>query len=205
VLQDVDVITESTLSTSVISRPEQIGAKKTRVAAAWLEARGFRTVIVERRFDENQRVGVGEPMVALFGVDNPAARRSIENCGFRLVVDAGLGAGYRDFRAMRLRTFPGPSKAALLWAAPEAAASGEPELAPAYRDMVSNGADPCGVTTLATRAVGAPFVGCVAAGYALAEIVRRELGGARTSFIDLNLKAPQRHELGLLVRSAYGQ
>lgn len=206
VLQDVDVVTESTLSTSVISRPEHVGCKKTRVAAAWLEARGFRTVIMERRLDEHQRVGAaGEPMVAVFGVDNPAARRSIETCGFRLIVDAGLGAGYRDFRAIRLRTFPGPSKAALLWSLPEDVASREPELAPAYRDMVARGADPCGVTTLATRAVGAPFVGCVAAGYALAEIARRELGGTGASFIDLNLKDPQRHELGLLEGSSYGQ
>lgn len=205
VLQDVDVITESTLSSSVISRPEQVGSKKTRVVAAWLEARGFRTAIVERRFDEHQRVGAGEPMMALFGVDNAAARRSSENCGFRLVVDAGLGSGYRDFRAMRLRTFPGPSKAAQLWAAPQAAASEAHELAPAYCDMLAKGADPCGVTTLATRAVGAPFVGCVAAGYALAEIARRELGGGGASFIDLNLKDPQRHELEILEGGSYGQ
>jgi hypothetical protein len=196
VLQDVDHITKSTLSTSMVSREDDISHKKTRVAAAWLEARGFKTSIVERRFDENQQVAAGEPLVALFGVDNPAARRCIEGVGFRLVIDAGLGAGYRDFRAMRLRAFPGPSKAADLWAVPDAAAAGQPQLAKAYQDLVAKGADPCGVTTLATRAVGAPFVGCVAAGYALAEIARRELGGAGTTFIDLNLREPQRQEVG---------
>lgn len=196
VLQDVDYITKSTLSTSMVSQADTIGHKKTRVAAAWLEARGFKTSIVERRFDENQRVGVGEPLVALFGVDNPAARRCIEEAGFRLVIDVGLGAGFRDFRAMRLRTFPGPSKAAALWAVPDAVSAGQPQLAKAYQDLVARGADPCGVTTLATRAVGAPFVGCVAAGYALAEIARRELGGTGTAFIDLNLREPQRQEVG---------
>jgi hypothetical protein len=196
VLQDVDHITKSTLSTSMVSQQSAIGHKKTRVAAAWLEDRGFQTSIVERRFDENQKVAAGEPLVALFGVDNPAARRCVEGAGFRLVIDAGLGAGYRDFRAMRLRTFPGPSKAADLWAVPDAATADQPQLTKAYQDLVAKGADPCGVTTLATRAVGAPFVGCVAAGYALAEIARREMGGAGTTFIDLNLREPQRQEVG---------
>ncbi len=196
VLQDVDHITKSTLSTSMVSQSSVIGHKKTRVASAWLEARGFKTSIVERRFDENQRVGAGEPLVALFGVDNPAARRCIEQTGFRLVIDAGLGSGYRDFRAMRLRTFPGPSKADVLWAVPDAGAASQPQLAKGYQDLVNKGADPCGVTTLATRAVGAPFVGCVAAGFALAEIARRERGGAGTTFIDLNLREPQRQDVG---------
>lgn len=197
VLQDVDHITKSTLSTSMVSQERDIDHKKTRVAAAWLEARGFKISIVERRFDENQRVAAGEPLVALFGVDNPAARRCIEEADFRLVIDTGLGAGYRDFRAMRLRTFPGPSKAAALWAIPDAVAAGQPQLAKGYQDLVAKGADPCGVTMLATRAVGAPFVGCVAAGYALAEIARRELGGAAAAFIDMNLREPQRQEVGL--------
>jgi hypothetical protein len=196
VLQDVDVITKSTLSTSMLSKHESIGTKKTRVVARWLEARGFHTALVERRFDEHQRVAAGEPTVALFGVDNPAARRSLESAGFRLVVDAGLGAGYRDFGAMRLRTFPGASNAADLWATPAHAAASEPQLARAYRDLLAKGADPCGVTTLATRAVGAPFVGCVAAGYVLAEVARREQGGAGTGFINLNLRDPQRQEVG---------
>lgn len=196
VLQDVDLITKSTLSTSMVSQPESVGAKKTRVVASWLEARGFKTALVERRFNEEQRTAAGEPMVALFGVDNPAARRSLESAGFRLVIDAGLGAGYRDFRAMRLRTFPGPSRAADLWATPLDAAAAEPQLAKAYQDMVAKGADPCGVTTLATRSVGAPFVGCVAAGYVLAEVARREQGGAGATFIDLSLREPQRQEVG---------
>ena len=45
------------------------------------------------------------------------ARRACEAAGFRLVIDAGLGPGHRDFRGIRIRTFPGPSKAAQLWAA----------------------------------------------------------------------------------------
>jgi len=77
-LQDVDVVSESTLSTSMISHASDRGQKKTRVVARWLEARGYRTSLIERRFDEALRVRAEEPGTALFGVDNAAARRVIE-------------------------------------------------------------------------------------------------------------------------------
>jgi hypothetical protein len=193
-LQDVDTVTESTLSTSMLSTRADVGKRKLRVTARWLEARGFETALVERRFDGAQRVAAGEPTVALFGVDNPAARRVLEGCGFRLVIDAGLGSGYRDFRAIRVRMFPGPATAATLWAAP--AETGVASMAPAYRKLIDEGADLCGVTTLAARAVGAPFVGCVAAGYVLAERIRRQIGGQHLGFVDLSLREPRRMEAG---------
>lgn len=188
-LQDIDVVTRSTLSTSVLSNVCDISQHKTRVAAAWLEARGFQTHLVERRFDGSQRVAPSEPQRALFGVDNAAARRVLENAGFAHVVDAGLGSGFKDFRAMRIRTFPGPSSAALLWAS-QPAVNGA-EHAAAYRHLLASGADPCGVTTLATRSVGAPFVGCVAAGHAISALVRNTLGESPYPAIDLNLRDPQ--------------
>lgn len=193
-LQDVDSITKSSVSTSMLSTVSDVNQMKTRIVARWLETRGFKTSLVERRFDGSQRVAASEPTVALFGVDNPAARRVVENCGFRLVIDAGLGAGYRDFRAIRIRTFPGPSMAASLWAAPQS--EGAIALPAAYQKLLAEGAEACGVTTLASRAVAAPFVGCVAAGYVLAERVRRQLGGAPLGFMDLNLRDPRGADIG---------
>jgi hypothetical protein len=186
VLQDTDRLTESSLSTCLLARPEDIGRRKTRIGSAWLEVRGVQTRLVERRFDEHQRPAASEPSVALMGVDNPATRRLIDRAGYRLVVDAGLGAGYQDFRAIRLRTFPGPSLSASVWT--DAAPPSSTPLPAAYERLLADGADPCGVTTLASRAVGAPFVGCVAAGFALAEIVRRQRGGAGLGFVDVNLR-----------------
>lgn len=185
-LQDIDVVTRSTLSTSVLSNEADLGRQKTQVAAAWLEARGFTTRGVEHRFDGTQRVGSSEPQRALFGVDNAAARRVLENAGFAHVVDAGLGSGFKDFRALRVRTFPGPSSAAFLWAS-HPTANGV-EYAAAYRHLLAAGADPCGVTTLATRSVGAPFVGCVAAGHAIAALLRHALREKPYAVIDLNLR-----------------
>jgi hypothetical protein len=187
-LQDIDTITESTLSTSVLSGAEDLGRKKTRVVSDWLEGRGFETRIVERRFDAATRWSATEPTTALFGVDNAAARRCCEQAGFSLVLDAGLGSGYRDFRALRVRAFPGASSAARLWA--EEPIQPASEHAPAYRALLKGGRDPCGVTTLATRAVGAPFVGCYAAAIVVAELVKRRLTGHSYDVIDVNLRDP---------------
>ena len=87
---------------------------------------------------------------------------------------------------MRVRTFPGPSSAGALWAS-QPASTGE-ERAEAYRHLLASGADPCGVTTLATRSVGAPFVGCVAAGHAIAALLRHTAGESPYPVIDLNLR-----------------
>jgi len=188
VLQDIDVVTGSTITTSVLSTAVDVRRKKTRVVAEWMEQRGFDTRLVERRFDTATRVAASEPMTALFGVDNPAARRVSEGAGFSLVLDAGLGSGYRDFRSLRVRAFPGASAADKIWAA-----AMEPTAAPlaaAYQTLLVEGKDPCGVTTLATRAVGAPFVGCYASAVMLGELFRRRAGQLGNSVVDVNLRNP---------------
>ena len=55
VLQDIDIITPSTESTSILSDATLINIKKTRAMAAWAERRGFTTAIHERLFDASFR------------------------------------------------------------------------------------------------------------------------------------------------------
>lgn len=192
-LQDMDTVTGSTISTSVLSGRNDVGVMKTRVVAAWLESRGFKTRLLERRFDSSTRIAVSDPSVALFGVDNASARRCCEQAGFSLVMDAGLGSGYRDFRALRVRAYPGGSSAAQIWAQDHEVKT--VEVAPAYTALVADGHDPCGVTTLATRAVGAPFVGCYAAAILLAQLFKRRLTGIGADVLNVNLRHPGRLEI----------
>lgn len=109
-LQDIDVVTKSTLSTSMLSVTSDIKARKTRIVAKWLEQRGYSTALVERRFDGAQRVGLNEPQLALFGVDNVAARRILEGAGLRFVMDAGLGSVYGIFAPFECELFQGHQK-----------------------------------------------------------------------------------------------
>ena len=167
-----------------------IGRKKTRTMAAWCECRGFETVIHERLFDALFRRQDNEPAVALCGLDNALGRQALDQVGFDFVVEAGLGRGHRDFRAIRLHTLPGSRSATQIW---RGDAEGEQvDDRPAYTRMLERGElDRCGVTLLAGKAVGAPFVGVAAATLVLAELLRLLHGGNVHELIDLDLKFPE--------------
>jgi len=186
VLQDTDVISRSTESTSVLTEASMVGTRKTRAMAAWAERRGFRTAIYERAFDATFRRQPEEPAIALCGIDNAIGRRALDDAGFSLVVEAGLGRGHRDFRTMRLHTLPASRPSAEMW---KRAPTGEDLTSqPAYRSLVADGAlDRCGVTLLAGKAVGAPFVGAVAATLVVSQVLRLLHGAPLDELVDLDL------------------
>ena len=186
VLQDIDVITPSTESTSILSDASMVGLKKTRTMADWAARRGFDTALHERRFMADFSRQAEEPSIALCGLDNALGRRALDKVGFDLVVEAGLGRGYRDFRTMRLHVLPGTRPADEIWKP-----SHEEEVVvdrPAYQKLLGAGKlDQCGITLLAGKAVGGPFVGTVASTLALSEILRMLHGGSLHEMIDLDL------------------
>jgi hypothetical protein len=186
VLQDVDVITESTTSTSILTDATVVGQKKTRLMAAWAEQRGFTTSLQERLFAADFKRQPDEPAVALCGIDNGVGRRALDQVGFDLIVEAGLGRGYRDFRTMRLHVLPGRRRAADIWK--QNGKTEKVEDRPAYAKLMADGVlDRCGMTLLAGKAIGAPFVGCIAATLALSEVLRLLHGGPMHQLIDVDL------------------
>lgn len=200
ILQDSDIITPSSESTSMLTDVSVVGRKKTRVLSTWAECRGFETTITERLFDKNCQRRAEEPGIALCGMDNAAGRRALDQAGFDFVVEAGLGRGHNDFRSLLIHTLPGNQPAAELWK-DNGDAGQLTDQAAAYQRMLEEGSlDRCGVTLLAGKAVGAPFVGAVAATLAIAEILRLLQGGKINRLIEMNLVnldhyrvAPQMH------------
>lgn len=196
VLQDIDVITPSTPSTSILSQADLVGEKKTRAMASWAQSRGFSTRIHERRFAAGFCRHEEEPPTLLCGLDNALGRRALDAAGFNLVVEAGLGRGHLDFRTLRLHTLPASRPAEQIWPL-----SGEPGRVPqarAYTKLLAEGlVDQCGVTLLAGKAVGAPFVGAVAATLVLAELLRLLHGGLAIEVMDLDLQWPEHREVVL--------
>ena len=189
VLQDFDCLTESNDSTSLLSSLSAVGRKKARHVGEWLEARGFTTFLDEHRFGHWTRRGPDDPGVAFCGVDNALARASLEKAGFDLIVEAGLGGGTQGFRSLALHTFPADRSAESIWS--RDAAGGLDELAsqPAYEALKRTGMDVCGLTQLASRTVGVPFVGLTAAALALAELLRRLHGGPGMALVSGSLLA----------------
>ena len=172
-LQDFDVMTVSSDSTSVLASMTAVGWKKTRWVSTWLEGRGFSTSIEERRFGEWTRRTPDEPGVALCGVDNAHTRASLERAGFDLIIEAGLGAGPQGFRSFSMHSFPGSRAADRLWSKDVKNVATDITEMPAYKKLRDDGMDDCGLVQMATRTVGVPFVGLIAGGVVIAELLRR--------------------------------
>lgn len=194
VLQDFDRAAKSNLSTCLLLWAADLLKPKVRAVASRLEAAGFTTALVERRFGAAHQVMGDEPTTALVGVDNVAARRDLDTAGFSLVVEVGLGSGYRDFRNIRLHTFPGPRQPSAIWSA-ESTAQAAVELNDTYRRLAEERQDSCGMTLLASRAVATPFVGALAAVLALAEVMCPLHGGLVHAVLDVQMKS-LRHRTG---------
>ena len=188
VLQDFDTLALSNDSTSLLTSASLVGVRKTRAMADWAEQRGFKTAIVERRFNSDIRVDKDEPAFAVCGVDNELARSALEEVGFDKVIEAGLGGGTHDFLGFRTHVFPGACKARDLW---WNSANDKRETRidlPAYKELATSGLDQCGLTQLAGRTVGAPFVGATAAAIVIGEAIRTVIGAHSYDLIDGHLR-----------------
>lgn len=189
-LQDFDRMAVSNDSTSLLAVPDQPTAMKTRWVGDWLERRGFEVRHEERRFGAWTRRHSLEPGAALCGVDNAVARAALEDAGFDIVVEAGLGGGTQGFRNFSLHCFPGPKRAGAIWAGAAAAATApDVSVMPAYQAMKEKGIDGCGLTQIASRTIGVPFVGLTAAILAVGELLRRLHGGGAMEVVSGSLMA----------------
>jgi hypothetical protein len=189
-LQDFDTLTKANDSTSLLTSTKLVGRKKTRAMAEWAESRGFRTRLVERIFPGRISIAEDEPRLALGGVDNPQARAAYEDAGFDCVIEAGLGAGPSEYLALRVHSFPASTTARKKWGG-SANRNGDPlPKTKAYSELTGSGLDECGLVRLASRTVGAPFVGATAATIVIAEVLRRLNGGQSFEVIDMTLRDP---------------
>jgi hypothetical protein len=164
---------------------------KTRLGAEWLERRGFRTRIIERHFDEHTKRRDGDPRIALCGFDNAASRRLLEEAGFDLVVESGIGGTLDRFDRIVLHTFPEASaKASDIWAQETRA---EPSVDPSlFGEMDSQ----CGMVLqeIAGKAISSSFTGACASALVMAEVLKAIHGGGRREFLSLQLRDFERPE-----------
>ena len=168
--------------------------RKTRVMAQWAERRGFKTSICERLFDSSFRRQNCEPAAALCGIDNALGRRALDQAGFDFVVEAGLGRNHRDYSSIRLHTLPGPRAATELWS--DGGSQLDASDTTAYKGLLEKGLlDQCGVTLLAGKAVGAPFVGAAAACLVIAELLRVLHDGPLYTVLEMDLQSVEHRSM----------
>jgi hypothetical protein len=191
-LQDYDRAVDGNQSTGLLTTHEDLGVKKTRIVAHWLEELGFtKTTLIERKFAADFTRAAEDPSLALFGLDDDDIRTKIESVGFERVIDAGLGATANDALKIRVHAFPSNRTAeATFRARPYNANNGISQRTrnrPAYAKMLEDFGDMCGIDLIARTAVGLPFVGAVASTLVVAEAIRVALGEHRSSVIDVDL------------------
>jgi len=194
-LNDFDTVEAENIETGLIFTPSDESHFKTRVCSKWLEARGFRTRLVERPFGADFRrraVEPIEPRLALCGFDSNPARRLLPDADFARVMESGLGGTKHNFDTISFHSLPNPRSAEELW----------PDLSPEEQDRQreeferiarENAAyeelddDVCGRTELAGKSVAVPFVGVIAATLVVAETLRLLHDGPAYSDIKLSL------------------
>lgn len=187
-LQDFDRVVKGNMCAGLLCDERFLGLLKTRLCMRWLEARGFQTHLIERRFDETLRLQTDEPMVALCGFDSVVPRRALSGAPFRLIVDCGIGDSHDSFDQLSLYTFPGANRSPeQIWGAAKVIeAPANPHSLAAFDQK-----QVCGVLaeTLARKAVATSFVGAFAGSLATAEILRGLHNGTRCEAAAYHLRS----------------
>ena len=195
VLNDFDRVKPENVETGLLFTDAAHTQYKTRICSTWLEKRGFRTRIVERRFDEHFRCQSDEPQLALCGFDQNPARRFLETAKFLRVIESGLGGTVDNFDALTVHTLPNSRPVSELW--PDISSKEEAaevkrltQVAQHSTAYAALGRDECGRFELAGQSVAVPFVGTTAASFVLAEAVRQFHDGPAYPDLKLRLATP---------------
>lgn len=184
-LQDFDEAVSGNYAAGVLCEEANVGRKKTRICSDWLELRHFKTTMIERPFDALTKRSSNEPAIACCGFDKAEPRMILENAGFDLIVECGLGSDAYRFDRLILHTFPEASqKPHEIWkSTPEAQVDGK--LVKALKQKGD-----CGIVaeTLAKKAIASSFVGALAGSLVVAEILKGLHGGMRCEVIQAHLR-----------------
>jgi hypothetical protein len=187
-LQDDDRLAKANYDSGMLSEPTCEKQYKTRVVAAWLEARGIRTKIVERKYDASYDRQEEDPAILLAGLDKLAVRKMLKTDQFKLVLDCGLGAGL-NFDMIRFNAFPNigrlPSE---LWQNSREFDT-TPNLKALSQKLVG-----CGYTV----GIASAFTGCFSACVLISELLRSSHQGVKLSHLYVSLREINSIDCGVI-------
>jgi hypothetical protein len=192
-LCDDDVVEEANVETGALLKSADVALPKTRVAAKWLEERGFSTKLLERKVDSCFRRTAEEPVIALSGFDNNNPRQWLSMAGFTMIFDSGLGGEAHNFDTIAFHAWPNPRSASDIWPLESDEELSARESRKRKREKTANneayqalGGNECGRLLIAGKSVAVPFVGAMASCIVLAELLKTVNGGP--IFSDLKLR-----------------
>ena len=206
-LNDFDSVEVENIETGLLFTQADLKRTKARTCADWLEGRGFRTRLLERRFDSHFRCQHDEPRLALCGFDSNPPRRELASADFVQVIESGLGGMSNNFDTLSLHVLPNPRGVHELW--PELSEE-EEKKRQAHQECVAqgneayarSGLDECGRFEFAGKSIAVPFVGATAGCFVVAEALRLFHDGPAYTDIKLRLGTFEKHCLPR--RCSYG-
>lgn len=190
ILQDDQRIGIENEPTSLLVRDGDIGRRKVRVAAEWLDHGGWSTELLERRHRGDIQRMPQDPTILLAGLDDVEPRRTLARAGFDYMIDAGIGRGPRDFESLQVRAIAKGDSVESLWLQEETSSRREMLMDKSAYRAFQKDAGPCGIVPLADASVSVPFVGAATAALTLAQLAR--LGGMvqPAALLQVELGAP---------------
>ena len=206
-LNDFDSVEVENIETGLLFTQADLKRTKARTCADWLEGRGFRTRLLERRFDSHFRCQHDEPRLALCGFDSNPPRRELASADFVQVIESGLGGMSNNFDTLSLHVLPNPRGVHELW--PDLSEE-EEKKRQAHQECVAqeneayarSGLDECGRFEFAGKSIAVPFVGATAGCFVVAEALRLFHDGPAYTDIKLRLGTFEKHCLPR--RCSYG-
>lgn len=196
VLQDDQSIGEENEATSLLVLPGtgESGDRKTRLAASWLEACGWRTQLIERRHLGDVAITEDDPPYLLAGLDRLRPRLTLARHGFPFMLDAGVGHGQADFEGIQIRTIVAGQPLEGLWEK-----TGEVTAEQDTNKLLNRAAyvelerhiGQCGTVSFAEASVAVPFVGAVTGALVIAQVIRLASLETAPLFLQMELGAPE--------------
>jgi hypothetical protein len=197
-VQDDQKACEENEGTGLLTRSSDIGQRKTRIAAKWLDRPNWSTRLIERRHYGDMPVLDQDPTIVITSLDEPGARIKIANGQFEHLIDAGLGHGPVDFEAVQIRVLKKGVDPGKFWSPSETAKNVDVLLEKiAYRTHEAT-SDQCGARAIADASVAVPFVGAAVGALVIAQAIRLASMQTTVQMMQMELGAPGMAVLGAL-------
>lgn len=190
ILQDDQKIGEENEPTSLLVEAGDVGEKKVRVAARWLEACGWTTQIIERRHAGDIALTPDDPPILICGLDDVVPRKKMVAVGFDYMIDGGIGNGPTDFEGIQIRAIAKGSQANS-WNDSAAPKSPTRTLLKAAYQALEQEIGGCGMYSLANASVAVPFVGAATGALAIAQAIRLSSMKSSRTLLQLELATPE--------------
>lgn len=169
-LQDYDVLGKENLGAQLLSFAPQIGFYKTRICSEFIEKVGFKSRILEKKFNgaDQQDTSLKDFEVLITGLDNLASRREINPDRFKICLDGATNGKVLNFDSFTLKNLKfSEKKPSEIWKE-DNSIKGEIFHDNLFRMVEEKGG--CGILT--NIGISTPFVGVFGGAILVAELLK---------------------------------